>query len=130
MLTKASAWYQGFLRILSTEGQGAGPGLTPTSIKFNRFLKSILLEHKPLLACFGFVTSPKWLVSGKINLRKRLNLIDVAAECGAPSTSQRPQGSRATKGPMWGYPRCGLGAVGVVLEPFCGHLSPKLDKVS
>ena len=34
-----------------------------------------------------------------------------------------------TKGPMWGYPRCGLGAVGAVLEPFCGHLSPKLDKV-
>ena len=38
--------------------------------------------------------------------------------------------SVATKGPMWGYPRCGLGAVGAVLEPFCGHLSPKLDKVS
>ena len=35
-----------------------------------------------------------------------------------------------TKGPMWGYPRCGLGAVGAVLEPFCGHLSPKNDKVS
>ena len=35
-----------------------------------------------------------------------------------------------TKGPMWGYPRCGLGAVGAVLEPFCGHLSPKLDQVS
>jgi len=31
---------------------------------------------------------------------------------------------------MWGYPRCGLGAVGAVLEPFCGHLSPKIDKVS
>ena len=30
---------------------------------------------------------------------------------------------------MWGYPRCGLGAVGAVLEPFCGHLSPKLDRV-
>ena len=43
-------------------------------------------------------------------------------------------GSRAsvlvsTKGPLWGYPRCGLGAVGAVLEPFCGHLSPKIDKV-
>ena len=36
----------------------------------------------------------------------------------------------ATKDPMWGYPRCGLGAVGAVLEPFCGHLSPKNDKVS
>ena len=50
--------------------------LTPESIKFNRFLKLILLEHKPLLACFGFVTRQKWLVSVKINLRKRLNIID------------------------------------------------------
>ena len=56
------------------------PDLTPTSIKFNRFLKLILLEYKPLLACFGFVTGQKWLVSGKINLRKRLNFIDVGAE--------------------------------------------------
>ena len=35
----------------------------------------------------------------------------------------------ATEGPMRGHPRCGLGAVGAVLEPFCGHLSPKIDKV-
>ena len=54
--------------------------LTPTSIEFNRFLKLILLEHKPLLTCFGFVASPEWLVSGKISLRKRLDLIDVGAE--------------------------------------------------
>jgi hypothetical protein len=54
--------------------------LTPTSIKCNRVLKLILLEHKPLLACFSFVTRQKWLISVKINLRKRLNLIDVGAE--------------------------------------------------
>ena len=60
--------------------RGVSQVLTPTSIKFNRFLKSILLEHKPLLACFGCVTSPEWLVSGKINLRKRLSLIDVGAD--------------------------------------------------
>jgi len=48
-------------------------------------LKLILLENKPLLACFGFVTSQKWLVSIKMNLRKRLNLIDVGAESGALS---------------------------------------------
>ena len=59
--------------------EGAAFSLTPTSIKFNRFLKLILLEHKPLLACFGFVTSQKRLVSREINLRKRLNLIDVGA---------------------------------------------------
>ena len=34
-----------------------------------------------------------------------------------------------TEGPLWGHSRCGLGAVGAVLEPFCGHLSPKIDKV-
>ena len=54
--------------------------LTPASIKFNSFLKSILLENKPLLACFGFVTRQKWLVSTKINFRKRLNLIDVGVK--------------------------------------------------
>ena len=58
----------------------AGPTLTPTSIKFIRFLKLVFLERKPLLACFGFVKSPKWLVSTKIKLRKRLNLIDVGVK--------------------------------------------------
>ena len=29
-----------------------------------------------------------------------------------------------------GIPRCGLGAVGAVLEPFRGHFSPKIDMVS
>ena len=58
----------------------SGRYLTPTWIRFNRFLKLILLEHKPLLACFGLVTIQKWLVSEKINLRKRLNLINVGAE--------------------------------------------------
>ena len=28
-----------------------------------------------------------------------------------------------------GYPMCGLGAVGVFLEPFCGHSSPKVDEI-
>ena len=32
--------------------------LTPTSIKFNCFLKMIFLKNKPLLACFGFVKQP------------------------------------------------------------------------
>ena len=41
----------------------------------------------------------------------------------------RGRGDEATEGPLWGHPRCGLGAVGAVLEPFCGHLSPKIDKV-
>ena len=59
--------------------------LTPTSIKFDRFLKLILVERQPLLACFGFVTRQKWLVSTKINLRKRLNLIDVGVESGPHS---------------------------------------------
>jgi len=53
----------------------------------------IFLENKPLLACFGFVTSQKWLVSKKINLRKRLNLIDVGAENTAAS---KPAEAEAT----------------------------------
>ena len=58
------------------------PSLTPESIQFNRFLKLIVLEHKPLLACFGFVTRQKWLVSVKLNSRKRLNLIDSGVKSG------------------------------------------------
>ena len=54
--------------------------LTPESIQFNHFLRLILLEHKPLWACFGLVTRQRWLVSGKINLRKRFNLIDIGGE--------------------------------------------------
>ena len=34
-----------------------------------------------------------------------------------------------TEGPMWGHPMPVLGALSPFLEPFCGHLSPKLDKV-
>ena len=30
---------------------------------------------------------------------------------------------------MWGYPVFVLGAISSFLEPFCGHLSPKLDKL-
>ena len=33
------------------------------------------------------------------------------------------------KGPMWGYPRLVLGALGSFLEPFCGHVLPKVDKL-
>ena len=38
-------------------------------------------------------------------------------------------GTLPTEGPSWGYPRGGLGALGAVLEPFCGYLSPKVDKI-
>ena len=37
---------------------------------------------------------------------------------------------RSTEGRMWGHPMPVLGALSPFLEPFCGHLSPKLDKVS
>ena len=48
-----------------------------------------------------------------------------------PATKPRPEsGPGSTRDPSWGHPRCGLGAVGAVLEPFCGHLSPNIDKVS
>ena len=54
--------------------------LTPTSIKFNRVLRLILVGRKPLSTCFVCVERQKWLVSTKINLRKRLNLIDVGVK--------------------------------------------------
>ena len=34
-----------------------------------------------------------------------------------------------TEGPSWWYPRPVLGAIGPYLEPFCGLLSPKVDKI-
>ena len=39
-------------------------------------------------------------------------------------------GREATEGPWWGHPMLVLGALCSFLEPFCGHLSPKIDKVS
>ena len=36
----------------------------------------------------------------------------------------------STEGPSWGYSKVVLGAIRSFLEPFCGHLSPKIDKVS
>jgi len=35
----------------------------------------------------------------------------------------------STEDPMWGYPVFVLGAISSFLEPFYGHLSPKLDKL-
>jgi serine/threonine protein kinase len=37
--------------------------------------------------------------------------------------------SRSTKGPSRGYPMPVLGALSPFLEPFCGHLSPKVDAI-
>ena len=44
------------------------------------------------------------------------------------SVAWRPSGPTQT--PSWGHSRFVLGAIGSFLEPFCGHLSPKMDKVS
>ena len=49
---------------------------------------------------------------------------------GSPPTCFAVLGPRATKGPMWGYPRPVIGAVGPLLEPFRGRLSPNIDNVS
>ena len=35
-----------------------------------------------------------------------------------------------TEGPSWGHFKVVLGAIRLFLEPFCRHLSPKIDKVS
>ena len=51
----------------------------------------------------------------------------VSYERGTPVARSLTQTS--TKGPMWGYPRLVLGALGSFLEPFCGHVLPKVDKI-
>ena len=38
--------------------------------------------------------------------------------------------SRAARGPSWGHLKVVLGAIRPFLVPFCGHISPKIDKVS
>ena len=35
----------------------------------------------------------------------------------------------STEDPLWGHPRPVLGATDPYLEPFCGHLSPKVDEI-
>jgi len=35
----------------------------------------------------------------------------------------------ATEDPMWGHPMPVLGALSPFLEPFRGHLSPKVDEI-
>ena len=37
---------------------------------------------------------------------------------------------QTTRGPSWGHPMVVLGTIRSFLEPFCGHLLPKIDKVS
>ena len=37
-------------------------------------------------------------------------------------------GSQSTRGPSWGHPMVVLGTIRSLLEPFCGHPSPKIDK--
>ena len=36
---------------------------------------------------------------------------------------------RSTEGPSWGHQRLVLGAIGSLLEPFCRHVLPKVDKL-
>ena len=36
---------------------------------------------------------------------------------------------KPTEGPSWWYPRPVLGAIDPYLEPFCGHLSPKVEEI-
>ena len=44
--------------------------------------------------------------------------------------ADRPRDLTSTEGPSWGHSKVVLGAIRSFLEPFCGHLSPKIDKVS
>ena len=42
----------------------------------------------------------------------------------------RSNSAHTTEGPSWGHSKVVLGAIRSFLESFCGHLSPKIDKVS
>ena len=68
--------------------------LTPISIQRYYFLKLILLEHTPLLACFVFVVRPKVLLVRRINLRKQYFYIDIGVKC-VPESLER--GCRADR---------------------------------
>ena len=52
-----------------------------------------------------------------------------SATCCSLSSAETFKLPPPTNGPWWGHSRCGLGAVGAVLEPFCGRLSPKVDEI-
>jgi len=56
-------------------------------------------------------------------------LADIYILCGSESTPPSPP-TPSTEGPPWRHSRLVLGAIKWFLEPFCGHLSPKIDKVS
>ena len=42
----------------------------------------------------------------------------------------QPATNKPMRGPSWGHPRVNLETIGSFLEPFCGHISPNIDKVS
>ena len=78
------------------------------------------------------------ILSHSLRIRKRLILNPepglrggTAAEGNEPPRLPLHAASEhTTEGPTWGHPMLVLRAVCSFLEPFCGQLSPKLDKVS
>ena len=42
----------------------------------------------------------------------------------------RGSGRCSTEGPSWRDPKPVLGALSPFLEPFCGYLSPRVDKIN
>ena len=60
--------------------------------------------------------------------RPELNLVRAGDHFTGPNSFELVAG--ATRGPSWGHPMVALGTIRSLLEPFCGHLSPKIDKVS
>jgi len=64
------------------------------------------------------------------NPRRRWRRVGGPRQVGEGFLPRPDPGLGPTEGPMWGHPMPVLGALSPFLEPFCGHLSPKLDKVS
>ena len=67
------------------------------------------------------MTCPKGVVPGKS--------VQVEAH-GQKFQVRTPERALSTEGPSWGHSKVVLGAIRSFLEPFCGHLSSKIDKVS
>ena len=94
--------------------------------------KSSTLNIKPKIAGCQTEIKNRWMPkSSTLNIKPKI------AGCQTDAPVRRRAPRRATRespipteGPMWGHPMPVLGALSPFLEPFCGHLSPKIDKVS
>ena len=71
---------------------------------------------------FRGVRCRRWLFDNRMPISRS------PTACG--ESSEIPVYVDTTRGPSWGHHSVVLGAIMSFLEPFCGYLSPKIEKVS